>query len=475
MNDFGRTGIFIGVAVALGAVAWVTRPTVPELEQFDDAGEAFYADFTDPLTAASLEVVAYNEESGSATPFKVEFKDGTWTIPSHYDYPADGEDRLANTAAAIIDLRKDKIQSDRAQDHEALGVIDPLDDATGTLLGRGQRVTLLDASGSVLADFVIGKPVPALDGYRYVRLPGKKRTYAVKMNVDASTRFADWIDTNLLELTSAEINRIGISDYSINETTGSVDLTADIALERGDDATWSMIDVPENKELDTSKVTAMATALGKITITGVRPKPAALTVDLRSAAGLTVDMPTRLSLQSKGFFISRDGRLLSNEGEISIGTGEGIRYTLRFGEVLFGEGPRVSAGTDEDAATQDGEDGAEAVENRYLFVTANYDESLLPPRPALPTPPAPSATDDPESESETETASEPETKPEIDEGAMVLYQIELDNWEHAAEEARNLAKGRNDRFAAWYYVISNDDFQTIRPGIADLLTAKTAE
>jgi len=40
------------------------------------------------------------ELAGKATEFKVQVKEGRWSIPSHYDYPADGADRLATTAAA---------------------------------------------------------------------------------------------------------------------------------------------------------------------------------------------------------------------------------------------------------------------------------------------------------------------------------------------------------------------------------------
>ena len=127
MNDVAKTAIFVGVAVVLCAAAYLFSPAPPKVAYFDDQGEPFYADFTDPLEAASLEVIDFDEESGSARPFKVEVKDGVWSIPSHYNYAADGEDRLAKTAAGVIDLKKDVAQSDRVQDHEAFGVIDPLD------------------------------------------------------------------------------------------------------------------------------------------------------------------------------------------------------------------------------------------------------------------------------------------------------------------------------------------------------------
>jgi len=45
-----------------------------------------FPNFTDPNQATTLEVIEYDQQSGSARPFKVTFKDGRWTIPSHNDY-----------------------------------------------------------------------------------------------------------------------------------------------------------------------------------------------------------------------------------------------------------------------------------------------------------------------------------------------------------------------------------------------------
>ena len=136
MNDTGKTLTFVVLAVVLCGAAYLTRPSQPTLtKHFDDQGQTFYPEFTDPQAAASLEVIDFDADAGTAKPFKVELKDGVWSIPSHHNYPADGKDRLAKTAAGVIELRKDTIQSDRPQDHEALGVIDPLDDSTPTLKG----------------------------------------------------------------------------------------------------------------------------------------------------------------------------------------------------------------------------------------------------------------------------------------------------------------------------------------------------
>ena len=104
-------------------------------------------------------MVDYDPSTATAARFEVKFKDGKWVIPSHYDYPADAKDRLAKTAAGVMDLNKDTIRSDRVEDQEELGVIDPLDTKATTLKGRGKRVTLRDVSEKVLADFIIGKEV----------------------------------------------------------------------------------------------------------------------------------------------------------------------------------------------------------------------------------------------------------------------------------------------------------------------------
>ena len=57
----------------------------------------------------------YDESTATARPFKVEFQSGRWVIPSHNDYPVDVGDRLVKTAAALMDLKKDQVQSDSSR------------------------------------------------------------------------------------------------------------------------------------------------------------------------------------------------------------------------------------------------------------------------------------------------------------------------------------------------------------------------
>ncbi len=132
MNELKRTIIYVIVAAAsvgaAGATYYVSRPK-PDAE-YRGIGEQFYPDFQDPTAAQVLRVVAYDEPTASIKEFKVEYRDGKWTIPSHHNYPADGKDRLAKTAASVIGTARDSLVSRRKSDQARYNTVDPED--TGT-------------------------------------------------------------------------------------------------------------------------------------------------------------------------------------------------------------------------------------------------------------------------------------------------------------------------------------------------------
>ena len=74
------------------------------------------------------------------------------------------------------------------------------------------------------------------------------------------------------------------------------------------------------------EVGLLLAALDDLSIVGVRPKPAGVSQDLtRIMQGTAITRSDLLSLQSKGYYLTRDGRLLSNEGELLVRTSDGIR------------------------------------------------------------------------------------------------------------------------------------------------------
>ena len=282
-------------------------------EAFNDQGKKFFDDF-DPTTCTTLEVIDFDPVTATVLPFKVTLKNRRWVIPSHFDYPADAKQRLIDTASGVTGLLKDSIRSDRTEDQETYGVVDPLDTkASSSLKGIGKRVTLKDGSDKVLADFIIGKEVKDHPDQRYVRVPDQKRTYGVKVKVDLSTRFADWIETNLLKLDGSRVRQVIIDHKGFDPTTGREVPGEVITLDRKDSSTpWTIEGMPPGKEPNTETLLALSTALGDVKIAGIRPKPEGLTEDLKQASG-EVKPSTRnawRSLVSRGFYLLESGLLL---------------------------------------------------------------------------------------------------------------------------------------------------------------------
>jgi len=482
MKETTKTLIFVAVALLLTGAAFLRIPDRSGQDlAFNDQGQPFFPEFKDPFACTHLQVVDYEASTATASEFEVKFKDGKWVIPSHYDYPADAKDRLAKTASSVMDLTKDTIRSDRVEDQEEMGVIDPLDSKVTSLKGRGKRITLRDASEKILADFIVGNEVrktgedgsETATGQRYVRVPGQKRIYGVNLKADLSTKFADWIETNLLKLDASKVRKVVVDHHKVDPDRQVIVPGEVLTLERKDAGTpWTTNGVPEGKELDAEKLTAMTTALSDLKITGVRPKPDGLSRELKVATGSDVKPTTRqelASLVSKGFYPTAKG-LYSNQGDVIVSTDEGVVYTLRYGEVVIASGLELTAGTDEsDAAKDQDKDKAKkpdgGVENRYLMVTVSFDPSLIPPPPAedtskapltLPEDPFQKAPDDPKRVAEEKEAKEKEDRVK-------------------AEHERKLADGQKrvnelaERFAGWYYVTPGDSFKSISLDRANLI------
>ena len=416
MKELLKTTLLCLVAGILACAAFWFNPDTATPTFFNDQGQLFFPLFTDAGAPKSIEVTDYDESTATARPLKVEYKQNKWIIPSHFGYPADAEDRLAKTAAALVDLRKDVIVSDRIEDQVRYGVVDPLAQATTNLAGRGKRVTLRDSHGNTLVDLVIGKVPENKSGYRYFRVPGRQRIYMVKTDAEASARFEDWIETDLLKLKPNDIRRIIINRYSINETFGVVQNVENTLLTR-ENGQWS---VKGGGVVRKERLEELTQALANLRIVDVQPKPLGLSRDLKTPEGIRLSPEAIVSLRQRGFFVTPAGQLLSDEGEITVDTANGLQYALRFGEIAPGSSFAAGeAGNSSKVAV--GDQG----ERRYLFVTVNYDAARAQ---------------------------------QYAQGAN-----------NRGERGKELERELRNRFADWYYIISGAEFKRLRPLKKDLI------
>lgn len=451
MSETRRTLVFGAVALLLLVVAIVSAPRRVTPDDFLDRGEAFFPEFSDPNSATTLEVVEFDEETASAKPFKVTFKEGNWTIPSHHDYPADGKDRLARTAAGVIGLTKDDFRSNNVADHEACGVLDPLDESATSLKGRGKRVTIKDANDQILADLIFGKKLEDRSDLRFVRVPDQKRVYVTKADIDISANFADWIEPDLMKVEQSKIDKVVVKDYSINERTLSVNERDTLILTKKDDD-WSANRMRSDQEVDSTNLNQLLRSVAELKIVGVREKPEGISAALKAAEEIPLTRSNALALQQRGYYMTRDGNLLSNEGELEVQTTDGLTYTLRFGEVLYGSGEEISAGSE---SNQD--EGSGPGENRYLFITVDFNPSIMKE------PPKPSNTDF-ETKAESDWTDQDRKNKDLKE--------KHDEWQKKSDEGKQLAEDLKNRFADWYYVISADAFEKIHLNRSDLVKKK---
>ena len=386
MNDWIKTGAVLGAAILLTLVAFLTGPREVTLDLFSDQGDLFFTALTERAEkedvaqlVAELQVSEFREATTEVYQFAVKRDDkGRWTIPSHGNYPADAKDRMAKAAAMLIGLKKDANISDGKGRHVEFGVVDPMEPGTDTA-GRGKRITLRDSATNVLADLIVGKEIEGKLGVHYVRIPDKNRVYRTKVDGELSTNFADWIETDLLKAQAWDIDEITFDNYTVDEQRGDV-VKGEVLLVKKDAAgKWQLDGMDaEKEEPNEDKLREISETLGQIKIVGVRPKPEGLNAMLEQATGMDRQLLAQF-LAEKGFFLARGGKLYSNEGDLLFETKKGVRYTLRFGELVSGDGDELTSGAaPKTAAPKEGEPAAaKPANNRFLMVTAEFVESLL--------------------------------------------------------------------------------------------------
>ena len=523
MKPWPTTLSLLAAAGLCAAAVYATRPITREVALFSDQGGQLVEGLTDPLAVKSLEVFSFSKQSSRVQAFKVSFDGAHWVIPSHSGYPADAAAKVGAAAAAFANLVKERVASDDKRDHARFGVLAP-DDQTLSPDGVGTRVRLTDAAGKVLADLIVGNPVspegaaPAPDSgstastKRYIRHADSNRVYATTFSAGFSTRFADWVQVDLLQLTQDLPVGVFIDRYKIDEQTATLTNPSHLTLTRAAQADdtgqrpWFMSSKAKDtaapgEAADSARINEMLAALSGLKIVGVRAKPANLakvlsTPDKAFKLGLT----DQLSLQSRGFFLASDGRFVANEGQMSVQTSEGIVYSLWFGEGVpdtedAASGGRV--GTSDPAAPPPDPAAAKKVTGtaRYLMVSASFDAALLPepvkPQALIdlekqaeaaaqaapaPTEPAPAAAP-PEPATATSQGTPPAsttplTPPAVDakalEEARNAHQAKVDVWKNQLDSGKKKADQLAKRFADWYYVIDAPSLDKLRPSRADL-------
>lgn len=548
MNENLKTAVYVVVAALLGVVAWGTLPQEAEVDVSGlMVGKPLFDKFDDTSKAASLQIDWYDETLGTPKSFKVAKVAGQWVVPSHENYPADAETQLRDAASSLFQLKCLHVASEVADDHELFGVVEPPKDSSGTTKkGVGKLIILQDAKGDDLVRMVVGKEVDQSPGQRFVRIAESgnltPQVYIAKIDLEKlPTEFGKWIERDLLKLNPNDVARLALKDYSIlrKQNRYEVHLKMDSTISWDTlQGSWNLDSfqvyddrnkphdaaLADGEELAKTRLDDLKNALDDLKIEGVARKPEGLGADLALDENLLGNQQIMSSLQEHGYFAGpRDGKLeiYSRNGEVSVDCKDGVRYTLRFGDV---------------ASVQEGA-GLDKL-NRFLLVSAQVAEDMIPkpvlepePQGPAPTEPAKEATPKPpaasggacQEEEETKEADQkkeespkadaaktksgekakaqpakpkndnaatdskaktggkadvpaaPKAEPAIDPAQTKLELIRRENarktkdYEESLKKAQGRAAALNARFARWYYVISEDTYKKIHLGRGDII------
>jgi hypothetical protein len=414
------------VALLVAMVAYLSRPRIEEFKVSELENKALFAKFDDPAKADRMEIVRYDETLGTLDEFRVarDKASGAWTLPSHGSYPADAETRIRDAALLLVDLQVLGIASTVSGDHRMFGVIEPDKDKLKVGdEGVGLLVRFEDSKSESLASLIIGKKVKGADDQRFVREPKKDAVYTVRIDPEKlSTKFQDWIEKDLFKnLKNWDVENVALKNYTVSLQPPNrvlIDKKFDLAADFKD-SEWKLreltkynkgegavVALSDQEELNKEKLNDLKTAVDELEISDVRRKPKGLGADLKAGEGYAKDDEGVLDLAKHGFYmvptVGSEIELLSANGEVSVGTKDGVEYVLRFGENE--EGTEGTAGEGQ---------------NRYLFVTTRVDMAKFPqpelqPLPDLTTGVKPAAAKDakPEEKPEAKPEPKPEEKPE---------------------------------------------------------------
>ena len=300
MKEATKTICFVVAAAGMltAAVASNIANRPRPVTDFETIGQPFYPDFVKTDVARSLVVNSLDELAVKRQKFEIKQEDGLWQIPSHEGYPAEAAQRLAQTSASLMGITRDSLVGRSVADHVKFGVIDPRGEDIVDMDAVGQSITLRDANDDVLVDLIIGKeatdegdrssPGQLMqqddETYYYVRRQDESNVYRIPLQIDVSTKFADWIEPDLLQIEADKVVAVKLNNYQIEQRGGGMFGGPPTLLKKPGDQIalaresstddWTIADLAEATEtLKKDEVTSIVGVLDDMAIVDVKRKP----------------------------------------------------------------------------------------------------------------------------------------------------------------------------------------------------------
>ena len=228
-----RAVLVLGIVtlVAVGAVLFVERgPDTPE-----PGGDIVF-----PALLEQVNSVARIRATGSEGTFTLTRDGDAWVVEEKERHPAD-PDRVHKLLVGAAGMKRLEPKTSDPERYPKLWLEDP----TGKD-ARPVRLVLDDASGAVLADWVLGDRRPSKsDASRtalYIRVANDPQAWLVEGSVPGGDKIIDWLDR-----TVARIDRERLRTAEVSHTDGAM---VAVSKEIPADGDFVLRDVPEGRETD---------------------------------------------------------------------------------------------------------------------------------------------------------------------------------------------------------------------------------
>jgi hypothetical protein len=241
------------VSVAAAVIVVVDRPTstVDALSR-----EPVFAELRDnPDDVTSLTI------SSRFDTFTFIRENGEWRAPDKYNYPVDGKD-VRELVVKLSDMRFIERKTSNPERFDRLEV-DDIDGADSEAV----LVRVANAADETLAEAVVGRPSARfIDGSvngTYIRLPGDNTVWLVSGAVNVQTRLIPWLQRTIVSVPADTVKRVVI---------GSGNTAYEVVRDgEGDNAGWTIPQVPEGREFDARAASALTRGLASVTLEEVSP------------------------------------------------------------------------------------------------------------------------------------------------------------------------------------------------------------
>jgi hypothetical protein len=223
--------VVLGLQIVLIAV--VFWPRAGEVQ----AGEALLGSLD---TAQVTRIIIDDTDGNSITLVK---SGGTWVLPDADDYPAQA-DKIETMLQNLAGIETNRLITRTAASHERLGVA----------ADEYERRIRLEGSGGASAVLYVGTSSGV--GATHVRLDGQDEVFLTgEINsFDVGASPSNWIDTAFVSLPGDQV-----TGMVLENANGTYEFEKDAVS-----GEWSLIDMPEGRQLNSSQVTSLANRLATL-------------------------------------------------------------------------------------------------------------------------------------------------------------------------------------------------------------------